>query len=592
MERKPPTIEEIKSKLSAWEDFYGTLHQNQMDMDEFYELTFSADVPSRYPTRKSSTPRDWIDVGVRHFTLDNPTCLFPIRRDSDEARARSAMLDKAGTFWLDKDTEAIKDAAKKVLLRGECFLKLNMDDTYFGGYEDMPVNELTAEELVEYREKRLYHFPLYITVPDPINVYCSTAHDGLVPLEVIESFEMTIAEAEALCERNNWKGWSADGRKPSAKVKWISYYSRYWRCFILEDVAVLSPEVQPNIFGFVPYVHFSAQAGQSGYDGAPEKKYRAIIHGKQDEFKMESRLLSQIDAINTRYSWLRYIFRGNPDVIKKYYPNGVPTDPDELLFEIPEQMELKVMEGEEPPDGLFNQLGLLTQRAAPPAVMSGVRPTGVYSGQYFESLVATAKPQYKDAFKNLEKGLATLVGLGLRLLEKVYRHDIMIMDLGSFDSKAYTMLKVSDIKGNYDCKVKLLAEPPEATDTRKALGATLWQKQAISKHKMQVDYFDMTEEEAADDAAQHRAEVAMDEPLVRAAMSRDAMEMLGMEKALKAIEESDRQTAMMGKQPFLGVGSTPPNMTGTGMGSAKDMVDMRGRNTGMDNVPSPRAQYG
>ena len=84
----------------------------------------------------------------------------------------------------------------------------------------------------------------------------------------------------------------------------------------------------------------------------------------------------------------------------------------------------------------------------------------------------------------------------------------------------------------------------------------------------------------------------MDEPLVRAAMSRDAMEVLGMEKALKAIEESDRQTAALGKQPFLGVGSTPPNMTGTGMGSAKDMVDMRGRNTGMDNVPSPRAQYG
>ena len=60
MEQRAPTVDEIKKKLSAWETYYQRHHQNQKDIDEFYELTFDAQVPNRYATRKPSTARDWI----------------------------------------------------------------------------------------------------------------------------------------------------------------------------------------------------------------------------------------------------------------------------------------------------------------------------------------------------------------------------------------------------------------------------------------------------------------------------------------------------------------------------------------------------
>jgi hypothetical protein len=591
---KAPTVDEIKKRLSAWETYYQRHHQNQKDIDEFYELTFSAQVPKRYPTRKPSTARDWIDAGVRHFTLDNPRMTVYARRPSDAGRKQAASLEAWGNFFLKLSRRQIKDVAKKVLLRGEGFIKINMDDTYFGDYNGKAIDSLDIKELMEYREKRLYHFPIYLTIPDPINVYCSVAHDGLMPLEVIECFEITVSEAIALCKKNGWQfnpERNGTPRRPDEKVTWISYYSCDWRCFILDDVAVLKGGVQRNIFGFVPYVHFSAMAGQTGYDGKPEYEYRPIIHGKQDMFIMESRMLSFIDAINARHAFPRYKFRGNPEVIKQYYPRGVPTDPEKLLLEQEGIMEIDVLSGDKPPEGLFAEFAIMQQLAAAPAIASsGGRPTGVYSGVHQESLIAMARSQYKDAFMSLQEALAIVLGMGLRIIEKVYKHDVMIKNLSADSPKVYQILKVSDIQGYYDCEVALLAEPPEATDTRKALGVTLWQKGAISKRMMKKEYFDMSDDEIDEDDAQRIAEDTMNDPLIRGAMGRDALEQLGMHKALAAIKEIDAQTAALGKEPPLGVKSIPPNQIGEGMQAARDTVDMRGRDIGQGDITSPRSQ--
>jgi len=586
-----PTVDEIKKKLSAWETYYQRHHQNQKDIDEFYELTFSAQVPKRYPTRKPSTARDWIDAGVRHYTLDNPKMIVYARRNSDEARRQAAAIENWGNFFLKLSRRQIKDVAKKVLLRGEGIIKLNMDDIYFGDYNGKPIDSLDVKELMEYREKRLYHFPLYMTIPDAINVFCSTAHEGLMPLEVIECFEVTVSEAEAMCQKNGWV-FDSKNRRPDEKVTWISYYSCDWRCFILDDVPVLKGQVQRNIFGFVPYVHFSAMAGQTGYDGKPEYEYRPLIHGKQDMFIMESRMLSFIDAINARHAFPRHVFKGNPEVIKQHYPHGIPTDPEEVLIEIPDQMEIRILDGEKPPEGLFAEFGIMEQLAAPPAALSGVRPIGVYGSAHQESLMASALSQYKDAFMSLQEALATVLGMGLRIMEQTYQHDVMIKNLSSDAAKVYQILKVSDIKGYYDCEVKLLAEPPEATDTRKALGKAFWQGGAISKDKMLREYFDMSQQEIQDETAQQLAEKVMEDPLVGGALGRDALEMFGMEKAAQAVKAIDAQTAALGKQPYLGVGATPPSQVGEGMGVATDAVQKMNRSAGVGTNPSPRVQMG
>lgn len=549
MEDKKPEVEDIKKRFKAYESYRSKLNEQQKEIDDYYELVFKANVPKKYPTRMPSTARDWVDVGVRHFTLDNPMSKVFLRADNEKARDQVALLETFYNFWLRKDIITIKRAAKKLLKRGEVFLKVNMDDSYFGS--DAP--------------ERVSHFPLFLTSPDPINTFPSPAHNGLIPEDVIESFEITVAEAEALCARNGWD-WETT-KAPGKNVKWFSFISPYWRYFSLDDEAVLSPEVQPNLLGFCNYVHIDAGAGDDNYEGKPEYLYRSLLWGKKDMLQMEVRNLSQIDAILARYAWVKTKVTGtNPERIKTLYPDGkLPTDPDEIIYDIKDEAEIQYIQGEQPPPGLFTQQAMIKSYSNPPDVLSGVRPAGVYSGQHQEGLMASAKPLYKDAFKNLEDALGVSMGMGARIIEQVYKSPVQIKNFASDDSKQYRQIKPTDIKGHYDCEVQLLAEPPEATDMRKALGKSLRQSGSISHMTELRDYQNMSQKDAEDELAQMFAENAMKEPGVRDVMAKDSMSRLGMDRERKALEEVEASAA----------GAKPPVPQGEGMNM--DMVKQQGR---------------
>ena len=559
-----PTVDSIKERLGAYEEYYGTLHREQEEIDDYYELVFKAGVPDRYDQRTPPTARNWIDVGVMHFTLDNPKARVYQRNSSDKARQQVEKLETLGNFWLRKDIMTIKEAAKKVLLRGEVFLRVHMDDRFLGReHED---------------DERLFYFPLYLSVPDPINVYSSPAHEGLVPHDVIEKYKITVAEAEAICERNGWK-WSHD-KKPTETVEWISYYSADWRCFILDETPVLPGGVQPNILGLCPYVHISAGKGQTSYEGKPEYKYRSLIWGVKDMLKMEARNLSQVDAINARYAWIRHKARGNPEMIRQLYPNGISTDPDELLIEVPDQLEILTLQGEEPPQGLYQQQAMLQSYAHPPQVLGGTRPAGVYSGQHQETLQGAAKAIYKDPLKNLEDALGVSLGMGTRILERVYGSPLEIKNFASDSTRMYTRVTPRDIAGHYDYEVSLLAEPPEATDIRKGLGKALRQGGSISHMTELRQYQDMSQKEAEDEMAQIAAEIALQEPAVREVIAKSAMARLGMDQSLEALEQAEQQV-VAGRPPIR----TSPESTG------RDAAAVRGRTSpDLESMPTPGEQ--
>jgi hypothetical protein len=592
MDKKAPSVEQILNKKAAYESFYAALHTQQKDIDDYYELVFDPEVPSRYKKRMPSTARDWVDAGVRHFTLDNPRAIVWPRRPSEDARIQAALLEKLDNFILRQNIAEIKNGAKKVLIRGEGYFKMNMDDRYIGQYEGKPVAQLPDEEKKEYEEKRLNHFPLFITSPDPYNVYPSPAQAGFVPRDVIEKFNITVAEAKSLCEANGWTAWSTT-KQDTETVEWVSYIDSDWRFFSIEAVPVLKPAVQPNIFRFVPYVHFGGGMGQSSYEGKPEYLYRPLLYPKKDALKMESKMYSWIDAMNDRYSWLRYVLRGNPELIKQYYPDHkFPTDPDELLIELPdEQLEIHVLEGNNPPQGLFQELAMLQAQAAPPAVLSGVRQSGVYSGTYNQDLMASGKSIYKDPFKNMEGALGVLMGMGARILETVYNFPVQIKNFSSVDSKLYTEVKPTDIKGHYDCEVKLLAEPPEATDARRALGSTLRTKGSISLKTELMQYHDMSESEAEAEIAQIHAEMALQEPTVRAVMGKSAMLQLGMTEELEALNQAEQAAAQQGGKVTGLARPIPPRQEGESVTTGEELLTKQGRSPEeMSLVPSVREQ--
>lgn len=567
-ERKP-TVDKIQGKFKAYERYYQKLHDDQKEVDEYYELTFDADVPSEYPERKPDTARNWVDAGVRNYTLDNPRAKVYLRNDSDAARNQVATMETFYNFFLRLYIITIKRAAKKLLKRGEAFLNIGMDDTYFGTQD----------------EERLFHFPLFLRTPDAINTYASPAHNGLVPHDVIEKFDITVAEAKAMCEERGWN-WKTN-KTDDKLVSWMTYYDANWRCFLLDGESVLTPAIQPNILGFCPYVHIDAGVGDESYEGKPEYQYRSIIWPRKDMLKLEVRNLSQTDAILGRYAWGRYkATLANPgdDVIKQVYPDGkIPTDPSKWLIDIEGRLKTEILKGEEPPAGLFTQLAMVRDYSSPPSVLSGIRPTGVYSGQHQETILATAKPMYKDPFKNLEDGLGVTMGMGARIIEKVYNYPVQIKNFADEDARAYRQIKPSDIKGHYDCEVQLLAEPPEATDTRKVLGKGLRQGGSIS-HKTELrNYHDMSEKEAEDEQAQIQAEEAMQQPAVQAVVAKDAMKRLGMEQQLEELEQAEQ----MAKQKV--VKGSPPIPQGEGIST--EGIRTRGRvSPSLEAIPTPKEE--
>ena len=537
---KKPTVDKIKGKFKAYERYYEQLHQDQRDIDEYYELTFDPGVPSDYPVRMPDTARNWVDAGVRHYTLDNPRVKFYSRNDSQAARDQVALLEAFGNFFLRIYIKQIKEAAKKTLLRGESFLEVGMDDTYFG----------------EDTDERLYHFPLSLNPLEPINTYPSPAHEGLIPYDIIKYFDITVSEAMAICEENGWK-WST--RKADDKlVKWLAYKSGKWRSFLIDDEPILPNQIQPNILGFNNVVHINAGLGQTSYEGKPEYNVRSIIYPRTDMLKLEARNLSQMDAIIARYAWSRYkvtLGRPNSNIINQMYEDGkVPTDPSKWLIDVENEMKTEILKGDDPPAGLFNQLAIVKDYSGPPTVLSGNRPTGVYSGQHQETLISTAKPIYKDPFKNLEDGLAVAVGMGLRIIEKVYKYPVQLKNFSDEESRTYLTLKPSDIKGHYDCEVQLLAEPPEATDARKYLGANLRKGGSISEKTELRDYHDMSEKEARDEMAQKRVDMAMSSPGMLEFEALEAMELLGMDKAVKKLKELQQKAVKNNPPPKEGEG--------------------------------------
>lgn len=567
---KKITLEKIKQKKKDWEEHYQSLKAQQKKEDDYYELVYKAGIPTAlgYPQRTPRTARDWVDFGVRHFTLDKPRAVVPSINTTDTARKQSIMLEDFYNYWLPLMILQIKGNGKLLLLRGESFFKISMDDTYFG----LDTGKMSAEEREEMEAKKLVHFPLIVAIPDPINVLCSPVHDGMIPLEVIESYKKTVAEVVELCKRNSWE-WDAGSKKSTDTVDWTSYYSATERCFMADDKPLLTPEIQPNILGFTPYVHIPSGYGNVNFEGKPEYLYRSVLYGNLDTINLFTRALSQVDAILSRYAWPRPKLSGDLEIIERLWGKdgkGFTTNPMEPIVE-PTDVTITMESGEQTQPALFQYLGTVAMLAEPPPVLGGQRPPGIYSGFGAEVLMAGAKPIYKDTLKNLEDGLAVLLGMGARIMEKVANQKLAIRGTASKEER---YLEPEKIKGYYYNEVHLLAEPPEASDMRKTLGTNLQKAEVISHRTNLIQYQDMSGEEADDEMTQIYAEKGMKSPAIEMALALAAAERLGVEKAKEIMK------AGAGGTPAEGITTETP--TGTqSVPRHKRMV------TGLESTATP-----
>ncbi|GAG74942.1 unnamed protein product, partial [marine sediment metagenome] len=279
----------------------------------------------------------------------------------------------------------------------------------------------------------------------------------------------------------------------------------------------------------------------------------------------------QLDALVSRYAWERYKVKGPDDAtIRRLYPHmKVSMDPDDVIPET-DDVTVEILKGDSPPPGIFQELATVSAQARPPQVLAGMRPAGVYTAQGTEDLIGTSKTIYKDVIKNFEDGLGIAMGIGARIIETVYGHSVR------FGEK---VIKPEDIDGHYDCAVHLLAEPPEATDMRKNLGANLRRAGSISLLTELTKYHDMSREEAEDELSQILAEKALQQVLSTEFLTRDAMARQGMDQALEEIKEAEKKAS---KFP-------PPRREPETIPTGQESTQKRDRGSPeMQGGPSPR----
>jgi len=571
------TVEKIIELKENRKKFYQSKIDLQKEWDDYYEGTYDAGIPTglSYAQKTPSTARDWVEIGLRYFTLDNPKVVVPPVNETQKALEQAIMLEAFYNFWAKLCILQVKLAAKKLLLRGEAFLKLGFDDTTWGKTAN------TEDEKLELAAQQLIHFPLIMQVPDPINVMCSPVHRGLVPLDVIEYYPRTVSEVEELCEQNKWRWQNSKSKKSNDLVNWTAYYDDKVRCFMVEDEPILSPAVQVNIMKRCPYVHIPSGFGNTSFEGKPEYLYRPVFYGKKDAINLQTRVLSQLDAILTRFAYPRPVIEEiEPGALERAYGAQVrgqktltmEMNPEQAWL-IPPGLKVTLMQGEQPPPALFQHAALVSSLAQVPAVLSGERPAGIYSGYGVESLVAGAKPIYKDALKNMEEGLSVFFGEGVRFADEVIRERIPIRGTSSKEEK---FLEPSKIKGYYFNEVHLLAEPPEAVDVRKTLGTNLYKSGVISLKTCLTQYLDMTNEEADGELAQLYAEAAIkSNPNVMQVLGIDAAQRLGMERVAEL--ESEGIPTMEPNPP------APPVNLG-----AEGVPQYQRRSAALEHVASPR----
>ena len=571
------TVEKIIELKENRKKFYQSKVDLQKEWDDIYEGTYDAGIPTglSYAQKTPSTGRDWVEIGLRYFTLDNPKVIVPPVNETQKALEQAIMQEAFYNFWAKLCILQVKLAAKKLLLRGEAFLKLGFDDTTWGKTAD------TEDEKLELAAQQLIHFPLVMQVPDPINVMCSPVHRGLVPLDVIEHYPRTVSEVEELCEQNKWRWKNSRGKKSSDLVNWTAYYDDKVRCFMVENEPILSPAVQPNIMKRCPYVHIPSGFGNTSFEGKPEYLYRPVFYGKIDAINLQTRVLSQLDAIMTRFAWPHWLIEESEEgALEREFGSQatgmksltLDTNPEHVLTSY-KGLKITLLQGAQPPPALFEYAGTVSALAQVPAVLSGERPAGIYSGYGVESLMAGAKPIYKDALKNMEEGLSVFFGEGMRFADEVIKEKIPIRGTSSKEEK---FLDPSKIKGYYFNEVHLLAEPPEAVDVRKTLGTNLYKSGIISLKTCLTQYLDMTNEEADGEIAQLYAETAIkNNPNVMQLLGIDAAQRLGMERV-----------AELESQGIPTIESNPPAPP-VNLG-AEGVPQYQRRSAALEHIASPR----
>ncbi len=432
--KKKPTVTEI---LELYDDVKKRYDESglytQFDTDEdFYELNFSdlLRLPKEFQADGIILPtaRDLVDTAVDHTDIMNVRVWANKKGESLKSEEEMNLLRKFGLGVLyrnnvEASVSPIRVGAKHYWMHGLTIIKDVWDADR---WVDRPARKEDESEgayssrIDEWRSEHHDSIPIVIQSVNPRNIMLDPYYDG----------GMFVFEArEELCfnVKQRYPNWgNPGGKKISAKVDHISFWTKDYRCELYdrEPVLKVAGGVAKHSYGFIPYVPIDTGLGNVSADNDLKKRYVGILRYIQDLLVSESRDYSIGDVIlkRTAFPW-GYLKGPNAQSVTEIFQKFGEYNT------LPDGVDIVDMAPKVPPDALLSWLSVasnyLASHAAPASVR-GMGEQGVRSGADRRLLIAEASTRYQYSNEAFRHGIAKVLSNCARIMKNVVPGDINV----------------------------------------------------------------------------------------------------------------------------------------------------------------------
>ncbi len=519
------TKEEIHELKTYYTDIlYGKVRNEQETDQTYIDDTFKVpEIKTPHHIYRSGLGTRIVDAPSEQIITSNPQVFVNVLKGSKESGEKlGGMLNQEWMPILKRQNPNVfKGFLKSQLSRGEAFYKVVHNESWVTG-KQLKVG-----------------LPVFLLVLDPMVIYASPEEDeNGIPERVIVLYQRQ--PQDVIVKYPEWSNPKNVGGKKKGTVEWFEYWDKDTRYFEADGVPVLKGEVQPNIYGFTPFVRKYSGFGRRSPDGELASLIVSDIRGSRDLIRQECAMASNIASVMFLYAHkpLTVITSGSVDEDKlrdeftlgAYAVNllqGVPTDTKIVPFDI------------QPSPEMFHHhesiMSQLNQRH--PFIMTNF-PFGS-SGYQQREVYEAAYRRYDSVVDSINDATATAIEMAVKIL-------IAVPGL-----KEGTSLRKKDLDVDFNCEVELRAKDPLEEDRKITLGDRLWNggKGSISLKRFHTKFQGMTDDESKQEVASMLADqVTIFNPDVAAVMGMVAAQESGMERWLEQARQEKTETGV--RQPL------------------------------------------
>ena len=464
-------IHDLKEYLV--DDYHGQRITEQIEDQTFADGSFTKKLAKDLRVLYTpSTGARMISKPAAHLITSNPQFFrWPRKLPEVDSASRVAKL---GNHWISQlkrqNPNPFPQDVKTNMKRGERWIRLTLNEKWTADNQD--------------------GMPVWFTIPEPMVIFGSPNEHNGIPEELIVFYERSVADIQKV-----WPDFTPKGN--NKRVKWLEYWSAKERYYEADDEPVL--DIQPNVLGFVPFVHAYSGFGDESPEMKPELLAVGVLRYVRDLLAEECALRSDI-----RSGIHRHVFK--PIVLKNN--TGADLSKDELseidmgplsVIVLPQGIDWVEPPNYMPQQEVFQYLANV--QAEIRAVMSPVFEGGSFSSGRNRALTkADEMKPFDTIIQGSENSWGTAFGLALRILDTV--HNMMPITVRSTVIEKGTSLRKEeivtkeDIGGYYDCEIKMKSVDPVEQDRTATLHAKYFLDGLIDAETCLIEGFGKTQAEA------------------------------------------------------------------------------------------------